>query len=330
MSTMEFKPFPKIANERGVVRNIRRDGLVRPRRYAVTVKTHGTNAALAFKQGVLQHVQSRNRIITPEDDNFGFANAVLNYKQTKVLSGRHLISLYDWIAYCVPKSIDCYIYGEWAGPGISKGTALNDIDARVFIPFATYACPDEHKPWLCGWNRILPALEFFELPADCNLEKFVALADEIAEQCPVAKEFFGIEAMGEGIVCYPDCVEGMQNPELWFKIKGQAYREKHQNKVSPVSTGPKVDPALVAFVNEQLHGERLRGCLAVLEEQYGHTGSKITREFMDLCIQDLLVEEAGTIEERGFEPAAVGKLAGTLAAKWYNGGRTWYNGGADL
>ncbi len=89
----------------------------------ITQKIHGTNAHVLVytnEAGELDLlVGSRNRYITPDDDNFGFATHVYAHKEEflKLGLGRH--------------------DGEWAGPGINKGEGLAQktfvlFDARKF------------------------------------------------------------------------------------------------------------------------------------------------------------------------------------------------------
>lgn len=89
-SEQTFIPFPKI-----------------PRLFrecVITEKLDGTNAAVVVTKDGEVHAQSRNRIITPEQDNFGFAAFVKAREEEFRISlgvGHH--------------------FGEWWGPGIQRG-----------------------------------------------------------------------------------------------------------------------------------------------------------------------------------------------------------------
>lgn len=87
---LEFKAWPKIprlSNEKEFY----------------TEKIDGTNACIAFDAEGNYLVQSRSRIITPEDDNFGFAKWVEdNIQELRKLG-------------------EGYHYGEWWGCGIQRG-----------------------------------------------------------------------------------------------------------------------------------------------------------------------------------------------------------------
>lgn len=89
----EFVPWPKIAR-------LNRD-------IVITEKIDGTNAAVIITNAGDIYAQSRTRIITPGDDNFGFAKWVETNKDTLVEDlgpGRH--------------------FGEWWGSGIQRGYDL--------------------------------------------------------------------------------------------------------------------------------------------------------------------------------------------------------------
>jgi hypothetical protein len=71
-------------------------------KYFFTEKIDGTNACVVIKPDGQYYCQSRTRIITPEDDNFGFAKWVKDNEKEilKLGEGR-------W-------------YGEWWGSGIQR------------------------------------------------------------------------------------------------------------------------------------------------------------------------------------------------------------------
>jgi hypothetical protein len=103
MSTdIEFQPWPKIAR-------LNRDIIV-------TEKIDGTNAAVLVLEDGRVAAQSRKRLITPEDDNFGFARWVAENAGalSDVLgAGRH--------------------FGEWWGSGIQRGYGLTNGEKRFSL-----------------------------------------------------------------------------------------------------------------------------------------------------------------------------------------------------
>lgn len=97
---IEFKEFPKIARLN--------------REVIVTEKIDGTNAAVVITDDGQIGAQSRSRLITVNDDNFGFARWVLdNHEELlKLGPGHH--------------------FGEWWGKGIQRGYGLQEKRFSLF------------------------------------------------------------------------------------------------------------------------------------------------------------------------------------------------------
>ena len=89
MSEM-FEAWPKIPRHKGF-------------QVIVSEKIDGTNAAVVIRDGAMVACQSRKRIITPDEDNYGFAAWAHANEEALVAflgEGRH--------------------FGKWAGEGIQK------------------------------------------------------------------------------------------------------------------------------------------------------------------------------------------------------------------
>ncbi len=124
MAGVEFKAWPKIP--RGQHEKV-----------TVTEKIDGTNACIIIQDGELAGVQSRNRLITPLDDNYGFAGWVSdNWEELKSLG-------------------DGYHYGEWAGLGIQKNP--RKLDGKYFYLFNTYRW-NKGNPNLPSICKVVPIL----------------------------------------------------------------------------------------------------------------------------------------------------------------------------
>lgn len=120
--TPEFVPFPKLAR---LYRAI-----------TITEKIDGTNAAVVVVRVQSSdgsdryevHAQSRKRIITPEQDNFGFARWV----------AEHADELADGLG-------EGHHFGEWYGLGIQRNYGL---DHKRFALFNTDRWGEE-RPECC-------------------------------------------------------------------------------------------------------------------------------------------------------------------------------------
>jgi len=98
---LAFKEWPKIAR-------LSRDIIV-------TEKLDGTNAQIIISDDGMQiAAASRTRLITPQDDNFGFAGWVERNREAllQLGPGRH--------------------YGEWWGNGIQRGYGLKEKRFSLF------------------------------------------------------------------------------------------------------------------------------------------------------------------------------------------------------
>lgn len=119
MSELTFEGFPKIAR------------LSRP--MIVTEKLDGTNAQVIVTEDGIVGAGSRNRLITPEDDNFGFARWVAdNAEALRGLGpGRH--------------------FGEWWGSGVGRRYGLQEKRFSLFNVRRWY----DERPACC---HVVPVL----------------------------------------------------------------------------------------------------------------------------------------------------------------------------
>lgn len=98
----DFRPWPKTPR---LFRDV-----------VITEKLDGTNACVIVSEdGVDVAAQSRNRIITPDADNYGFASWV----------HKNALALSDALG-------PGYHYGEWWGRGIQRGYGLNERRFSLF------------------------------------------------------------------------------------------------------------------------------------------------------------------------------------------------------
>ena len=141
MNNIEFKAWPKITREN-------------PFKVTISEKINGTNACVIIQDDEIAGVQSRKRLITVDDDNYGFAAWVNENKDD-------LISLGDG-----------YHYGEWAGLGIQKNP--HGLNGKKLFLFNTFRWNDENpnRPKCCG---VVPVL--FE--GELTPETIPGLLDEL-------------------------------------------------------------------------------------------------------------------------------------------------------
>jgi len=133
---LEFKVWPKTIR-------------VENRRPPVfTEKLDGTNSCIVIhSDGTLSHVQSRNRIITPSADNYGFAKWVEENEQELLKLGQG------------------YHYGEWWGQGIRRGGY--GLKERRFSLFDAkrWGEHNPNTPACCHVVPIIPVITVEEVKA---------------------------------------------------------------------------------------------------------------------------------------------------------------------
>lgn len=145
----KFIKFPSIGQFRDAIKQVQSEcayhNVALPTvEFRGTVKLHGTNAAVVIAKDGTWHCQSRERIITPESDNAGFAAWVYGCK-----------AYWDQLAQSLSHAIDgedetMQIYGEWCGGNIQKGVGLSHLP-KMFVIFAVRFSEDaESTKWVIG------------------------------------------------------------------------------------------------------------------------------------------------------------------------------------
>lgn len=116
---MEFKAWPKIQR-------------LKPHDIIITEKMDGTNACIIVENSEVVGCQSRKRLLSLDEDNFGFANWVEKNKEELAKFG------------------DGYHYGEWVGPGIQKNP--HNLKEKTFYSFNVFRDDKDSLP--CGCKTV--------------------------------------------------------------------------------------------------------------------------------------------------------------------------------
>ena len=293
-----------------------------------TVKIHGTNAGLVRAVGGGKIVaQSRERVLSVESDNAGFA-------LWADANATFLHVLFDEIERVTkPTSGFVQVFGEWAGGNIQKGVGVNglpkflvvfgiriseDAEPQIWEPrevfeevFGSWTHPDVyHKYQFKTWELTID----FDNPALVQNE-MVELTNHVEADCPVAR-FFKPDAepnslVGEGIVWTLKKRgehEGIQLPHVAWKCKG----EKHS--VSKVRTTAMVDTekmnSVAEFVEYAVTENRLKQMFEKMTELGHPIDQSQTGTFIKLVQADVLKEETDTMVASNLE---VRDVAGGIA-----------------
>lgn len=317
---IQFISFPDIEGFHHVVKAVNAfpylagDGSVT---YRGKIKLHGTNAGIRIQDGEVV-AQSRTQLISVQSDNAGFARWVD--------SKREFFS----------KLPDITLFGEWCGPGIMKGTAVQAIPHKIFAVFAIVIGDSETGKFIHDPQKIeeilsnkpedIHVLPWYGEPIQANFTsraKLQAVADSLnsvvatVEPCdPWIKAVFGIEGTAEGVVYYPywdqPIIDRKQFSDLAFKAKG----EKH--KVVKTKEAVQVDPEVAKSVEEFVALFVTEGrCEQGLEAIGGVADPKNTGSFLKWFAADVIKESAVELEAANLTWDDVQKAVQSAARTWF-------------
>ena len=315
---MEFAGFPDVEGFHNVVKHA---GAYfgGEHRYRAKVKLHGTNAGVRIVNGEVG-AQSRTSLLTPESDNAGFCRWVMENR--------------DYFASL--SFPDITIFGEWCGPGIMKGTAINQIPGKVFAVFAVVIGTGNDATVVSEPAKIEAMLKLPDGLAMCVLpwygdvvtvnyddrENLVAVAEQL-NRCvleveavdPWVKSQFGVEGIGEGLVYYPGAGADVTRKvfsDFIFKAKGEKHRVVKTKEA--VQVDPEVAASIEQFVKMFVTEARCEQGLSAIG---GTADAKLTGGFLKWLCQDVLKESGDELEASELTWDQVNKAVQTEARKWF-------------
>lgn len=312
---MNFVPFPSIEGFHNVRKFVNKYTDTVSVSYRGKIKLHGTNSGIRLFNGEIA-AQSRTQIINTQNDNCGFAKFVFqNENYWKSLSTKYT---------------DAVIFGEWCGPGIQKGTAIQKIPNKIFAVFAIvnngYVVyePEEIKTilgntppdvYVLPWYTDIITVEYKDT------EKSQIIADdlnkkikEIEQSDPWVKQTFNVEGVAEGIVFYP-IYKNIPSVEIFtnyvFKAKGEEHKVVQSKE--PVHIDPEVAENINKFVDMFVTNARLEQGLTNI----GEVDIKNTGNFIKWVCMDIEKESKAELQASGFSWKQVCKQIQDSAKKWF-------------
>lgn len=297
--------------------------------YKAKVKLHGTNAGIVFTPGDMKITSlSRTIEISIKSDNAGFAKWV-DENQEKFILLDH-------------KGNTVVIHGEWCGPGIMKGTAVNQLDSKKFMVFGVrfylddvctrfISDPEILSKFLAPVSDIVHIIPWYNAGKEYEIdfsksgEELQSILDDInkevlqVEACdPFMKSQFQLEGIGEGLVFYPidenhDDYESFSN--LCFKAKG----EKHQSvaHTKPAQIDPSVANSLTEFAHLVLPISRLEQGVYAVNDGVLEFDNKKIGFFLKWINEDLFKETQGELETSGLNAKDAYRKCSEVARTWY-------------
>ncbi len=336
--------FPSIEQFRNIIANINRQysfvGLDdtgeaiydynRPKpvlRFVGTIKIHGTNFGVCFNDTDGIWAQSRESIITPDNDNAGAAFFMETNKAV-------FMDLFNSVKekYNIDTANNTIsIYAEWAGKGIQKGVGINNLPKSMFIiglkisPFIM----DSETPayWLDSSflkspeNNIFNIEDYktYTIDIDFNApqlsqNKILEMTLEVEEECPVAKAF-GYCGIGEGLVVSHRNANGTV---LRFKSKGLKHAGASKVKTLKHVDDEKINK-IIDVVNEVCTHPRLEQMLDKTFDTLngGKLDIKRLGEFIKNVLADITKEESDIIAESGLIPKDINSKVSEVSRNFY-------------
>lgn len=290
-------------------------------RFEGTVKLHGTNAGIVYNiaEDTFKY-QSRERVLTLEEDNAGFMRAMMaNENAVRAM-------LVEEIArYALGDQL--VLFGEWCGGSIQKGVAINGLP-KMFVIFGAKVLRVGVE--VAEWIEFRKSSEEYGI---YNIQDFstyyididfkhpelaqnlmIEITEEVEAECPVGKHF-GNSGIGEGIV-WRCITQGWEN--VRFKVKG----EKHSS--SKVKTLAAVDTEALEnirdFVDATVTEARLEQALHnLVHEQLLPPNMTSMGAFIRWVYNDIIKEETDTIVASQLEVKKLGSAISNRARPWFIG-----------
>tara|TARA_R110000737_G_C14516507_1_gene474593 strand:- start:59 stop:1087 length:1029 start_codon:yes stop_codon:yes gene_type:complete len=321
--------YPKIAQFRNVISNINREitftgldeggnaiynpSIKKPTlTFKGTVKLHGTNASVCFNSKDGFWIQSRNNIITLENDNAGFA-LFTESRKSEFLTLLEILADEDGD---IDSECTISIYGEWAGKGVQKSVGISELEKAFYVFGVKISKPQDEEfnsYWIDSSNvrntecRIFNVEDYetYSIDVDFNMpqlaqNKFSEITDRVENECPISKAFGVNNGIGEGVVW---SVEYKGNVHR-FKVKG----EKHS--VTRVKKLASVDVEKLKTIQDFIEYAVTENRFSQAVENVFGSGDLDIKKMGDLIrwfVKDVASEEMDTMLENGLEPKDVNK-----------------------
>lgn len=297
-----------------------------------TVKLHGSNCGVAFDllSGTVE-AQSKERVLTVVDDNFGFAAWATSPEGAEDLSKLRELMLRAAAARVGEPIIALRAFGEWCGPNVNGKTAIGQLPTRWVVFGLLVTTSDGAETWLSvepvanEWvfqlNEEPSLIHFithyqqyfvdidFNAP-EASLEELERLTLEVEMECPVAKAL-GVSGLGEGIVW--ECHDPKYGRHR-FKTKGTKHKGTRNSRL--VQIAPEVLASMDAFTDAVLTESRLEQGYDLIRADHGTVTEDHIGLFLKWVGQDVLKEEADTLEASGLERKQVMGRINHRAKTW--------------
>jgi len=306
--------------------------------YIGTVKLHGTNSSVIIKADGNIVTQSRNRILTVDSDNAGFARFI-----DESIGHQTLV---DWRRDNVASDDrDLIIYGEWCGRGIQKGVGISNLP-KMFVIFQVGFVNDEYIEnveededvenvikWSIREKMTVSNLPqgfyniydfpYFEVEIDFNSPEslnndIIEMTMSVENECPVYKQLTNETGIGEGIVWtpYKSSIDNVLfDSDMMFKTKGEKHSATKVKTLAPVDV-ERVE-SINEFIDSTVTETRINQAIEYIVEMGLEPSEKTTGDVIRWINGDIWKEEADTIKANGFDRKEIGSPIARKAKNMY-------------
>ena len=225
------------------------------------------------------------------------------------------------------------LYGEWIGPGIQKGVAINELTEKQWVLFALKVSEEEKSYYVDivptlgenykdnnifsvfdgpKWNL---TVDFGDtLSKEKAILEFEKYTKEVEKECPWAKKF-GISGIGEGVVWQPLGIHWGKS-DLFFKIKGEKHKAT-KTKSKKESMDPEILKSIEEFIEFSLTENRLNQGIDALKEAGHEVGPQSTGHYLKWIGSDVQRECRLELEDNGLEWKQVTKALNVRARQFF-------------
>lgn len=233
-------------------------------------KLDGTNASVWVDDDGNIRAGSRNREITPTDDNQGFAKFA--YSEKKLID----------LMYVMP---GLRLYGEWLVPHTI--TSYRAEAWKKFYVFDVYNDrTEEFVPYDC-YQEWLEDFSIDYIPAYSTMKN--AQYDNLLKELE-RNDFLMKEGYGEGIVIKNYDFKNKYGRVTWAKIVTSSFKENHKKTMGPDEKNFS-DLVEEKIVNKYLSKDIVEKTYAKIVNEEGGWNSKQIPRLLNTVYHDFIVEE---------------------------------------
>ena len=328
---MEFTKYPDTDSLRHVLKQIGHncEGCasypVLP--FRGSVKAHGTHADIISQRGEVW-LQSRNRVVTCDADNSGFAS---------FMAGVDIHALIGLVGASADSQV--MISGEFCGKGIMTGVAVSKVPKFLMVfgvaIDSKWQDPEQYSHVKLPEQRIFNARDFGDYDTDIDFnrpgaegERLLQLALTVEQECPIGKAL-GVTGPGEGVVFVPN---PMVSPwkdgnslahhinRYRLKFKGDEHRNVDSKKLSQLEK-QRAEKAwkieTQEFVSAVVSEHRLMQGVEYLKEMQKPLDVTSLGVFLKWLVDDIVKEEEDLMARYKVRVPALSKAVGAKAVAWY-------------